>query len=166
MEPWSDLPERFEAGSEMLLLLAGEPARPVTVERSRRHGRHRLVRLSGVEDRDGAVAVVGALLAVERERSPELPPGRYYQWQLVGCRCLDRRAGHLGRVTDVVEDGGGLLLVVEGSAGDQLLVPFVDAFLVSVDVAAELIELELPEGFLEACASPSSRSSPNSSRPS
>ncbi len=60
--------------------------------------------------------------------------------------------GELGEVTEVIEDGGGTLLRVEGQ-GRGLLVPFVDAFLVSVDVAAGRIELALPPGLVEICSS-------------
>jgi 16S rRNA processing protein RimM len=72
----------------------------------------------------------------------------------VGCRCRDGRYGELGRVAEVVEDGGGLLLEIE-SPGRHLLVPFVRAFLKSVDVTAGEIELDLPEGLIEACESKS-----------
>jgi ribosomal 30S subunit maturation factor RimM len=57
-------------------------------------------------------------------------------------------------VVDLVEDGGGLLLVVAGE-GRRVPVPFVERFLVRVDVAARRIEVSLPEGLVEACASTS-----------
>ena len=55
-------------------------------------------------------------------------------------------------MVEVVEDGGGLMLIVEGE-GRRVPVPFVKEFLRRVDVAAGEIELALPPGFLEACAS-------------
>ena len=57
-------------------------------------------------------------------------------------------------MTEVIEDGGGLLLEVR--AGERLLlVPFVEEYIVAVDVAARKIDLELPNGLLETCASAS-----------
>ena len=50
------------------------------------------------------------------------------------------------------EDGGGLLLEVE-SGERRLLVPFVDAFVVKIDVAARRIDLDLPPGLVDVCAS-------------
>ena len=55
---------------------------------------------------------------------------------------------------EVVEDGGGLMLIVEGE-GRRVPVPFVKEFLRRVDVEAGEIELALPPGFLEVCASES-----------
>ncbi len=55
-------------------------------------------------------------------------------------------------MTAVVENGGGVLLEV-AAAGRTLPVPFVDAFLESVDVAGKVIHLRLPPGLVETCAS-------------
>ncbi|MGH9464677.1 MAG: hypothetical protein ACRD0X_03455, partial [Thermoanaerobaculia bacterium] len=77
-----------------------------------------------------------------------------YHHQLVGCSCRDAVHGDLGVVTGLVADGGGLLLKVEQSQ-HTLLVPFAAAYLVSVDPVAKRIELALPAGLVEACASPS-----------
>ena len=57
-------------------------------------------------------------------------------------------------MTEVVEDGGGLLLsLADGER--QLLVPFVREFVRAIDIDDRLIELDLPPGLLESCASPS-----------
>jgi ribosomal 30S subunit maturation factor RimM len=57
-------------------------------------------------------------------------------------------------VIEGVADGGGLMRIVEGE-GRRVPVPFVKEFLRRVDVAAGEIELALPPGFLEVCASES-----------
>ena len=151
VEVLSDVPGRFEPGSGMLAVREGEPPARVVVVSSRPHKAGLAVRFEGVEDRDRADELRGCWLEVPRSEVPEAPPGTYYHWQLLGCRC---RAGSedLGTVVEVVEDGGGLLLVCEGG-GRRVPVPFVRDFLREVDVDGGRIELELPPGFLEACAS-------------
>jgi 16S rRNA processing protein RimM len=170
VEVLSDVPGRLDRGSSLLPTseegepLAGPAARdlPARLEvvASRPHREAALVRFAGFEDRDRAAALVGVWLAVERERVPPPPEGSFYRFELIGCRCRDG-GRELGRVADVVEDGGGLLLIVEepGEAGEggarQLPVPFVASFLRRVDVAAGEIDLELPPGLAEACESTS-----------
>jgi 16S rRNA processing protein RimM len=122
------------------------------VAASRPHRGGLLVRFAGIDDRDAAERLRGAGLAVERERVPAAPPGAYYHFELVGCRCRDRREGDLGEVVDLVEDGGGLLLVVDDGRR-RVPVPFVGRFIRKVDVAAGQIEVELPPGLVETCAS-------------
>jgi 16S rRNA processing protein RimM len=161
VEPLSDLPDRLAPGSELLLepaagaaagAQAGGGAATLTVTGSRPHRGALLVCFAGVDDRDAAAALRGVGLAVARDRVPPAPPGTYYHFELLGCRCRDRRDGDLGEVVDVVDDGGGLLLLVDDGSR-RVPVPFVARFLRAVDVAAGTIEVELPPGLVEICAS-------------
>lgn len=160
VESFSDVPERFAAGSELLAVpgaggaTRSTPPRRLLVEAVRPHRGGLLVRFREVEDRDAAEALRGALLEVPREAVPAPPEDTWYHFQLVGCRCRDARRGDLGEVVEVVEDGGGVLLVVEGE-GRRLLVPFVREVVREVDTEEGRIELDLPEGLIEACASKS-----------
>jgi len=152
VEVLSDVPHRLRRGVELLLRAgAGEPV-VVRVEDSRPHPGGRRLRLTGVEERKGAEELRGAWLEVPRESVPAAPAGAFYEFELVGCRCRDRRAGELGEVVRVVADGGGALLEVRGERG-TLLVPLVESFLAGVDLAGRAIELELPVGLVETCAS-------------
>jgi 16S rRNA processing protein RimM len=151
VEVLSDVPGRLAPGRSLKASWAGRPARTVTVEAYRPHKTGALVRFAGAEDRDQAEELRDALLEVDRSEVPDAPEGTYYWYQLLGCRC--RVDGEdLGEVTDLVEDGGGLLLVVSKD-GRQVPIPFVRSFLKEVDVEHGRIELDLPEGLLEACAS-------------
>lgn len=163
VEVLSDVPERLTRGSELLVAweppAAAAPGAPrrLTVEASRpgrSQGGAVLVRFAGLADRDAAEGLRGAWLEVERASVPAAEPGTYYHWELLGCRCRDVTAGDLGEVVEVVEDGGGLLLVVSDGTR-QVPVPFVESFLRSIDVAAGVIEVDLPPGLLETCASTS-----------
>jgi 16S rRNA processing protein RimM len=150
----SDVPGRFKAGSRILGVREGEPpAAPVvlTVATSRAHKTGAVVRFEGFDDPDQAGELRGLDLEVPRAEVPKAPQGTYYQYELLGCLC--RNDGEeLGRVVEVVEDGGGLMLIVAGE-GRRVPVPFVKEFLRRVDVAAGEIDLALPPGFLEICAS-------------
>jgi 16S rRNA processing protein RimM len=123
----------------------------VEVEASRPFKGGLLVRLAGLADRDAVEALRGGILEVERARVPKAPEGTYYHYELLGCRCSDG-GEELGRVVDLEEDGGGLMLIVSDGKR-RVPVPFVDRFLKRVDVARGEIELDLPPGLLEACAS-------------
>jgi 16S rRNA processing protein RimM len=153
VEVLSDVPHRFRKGSRLLALREGEAPFPLTVAASRAHKSGAVVLFEGIAGRDGAEALRGLDLEVPRCEVPEAPRGTYYQFELLGCLC--REAGReLGRVVEVVEDGGGTMLIVDGR-GRRVPVPFVKEFLREVDVAGGRIELALPPGLLETCASKS-----------
>lgn len=148
------MPGRLAPGSELWLEAPGAPARKVTVADRRTHPRGLLVRFAGCDDRDAAALLRGAVIECDRRAVKPAPAGSYYYFELAGCLCRDRAHGELGRVIEVIEDGGGLLLEV--GAGDRtLLVPFVEEYVEAVDVAGRQIDLRLPEGLLETCTSAS-----------
>lgn len=148
----SDVPDRFDPGSRLLMAREeGGPAVTVEVASSRAQKGGVVVRFTGIEDRDQAEELRNAWLEVELSQVPPAPPGIYYHFQLLGCRCYDGGT-ELGEVVDLVEDGGGLLLIV--SNGERRVpLPFVASFLKEVDVAGRRIDFELPPGLVDACAS-------------
>lgn len=148
-EVLTDVPERLRPGSLLWAEAAGGRRR-LTVTGCRRHHDGALLAFAEVADRDAAGELRGVSLTVERSAVPPPPDGAYYHWQLLGCRVSDRAAGELGEVVDLVEDGGGLLLLVEGGRG-VVPVPFVESYLRALDVEEGRIEVELPAGLLEAC---------------
>lgn len=158
VEVLSDVGGRFAPDSSLLVVRDGAPPGPrphaerLVVAASRARGRQAVVlRFAGVDDRDAAAALRGAWLEVERAQVPAPPAGTYYHFQLLGCRCRNR-GEELGEVVEVVEDGGGLLLLVSDGRS-EVPVPFVARFLVAVDVERGRIELDLPPGLTEICAS-------------
>ena len=151
VEVLSDVPERFSPGSRLQGAREGQPDEQLEVVASRPHKSGAVVRFAGSEDRDQAEELRGLWLEIPRSQVPAAEPGTYYHYELLGCTC--RVSGEeLGRVAEVVEDGGGLLLIVEGE-GRRIPVPFVREFLREVDVAGARIDLELPPGLVETCAS-------------
>ena len=154
IEIFSDVADRFAPGGELLLVAAEGAPRRVRVVSFRTVRGGGVIRLAGVGDRDAAEDLRGASLEVAAEQVPPAPEGLYYHFELVGCRCIDREHGDLGEVGAVVEDGGGVLLVVSDGRR-SCPVPFVEAFLDDVDVAHRRIRLRLPPGLIESCASAS-----------
>ena len=118
--------------------------KPLRIKSARHANATLIVQFDGIDDRTTAETVKGARLYVARTQLPPLQPGVYYQADLIGLEVI---AGEerLGRVSRVVNFGGGDLLEIERD-GTSLLVPFTGA---EVDLAQGLVKVELPEGFLE-----------------
>ena len=84
------------------------------------------------------------------ERMP-LEDDAVYVSDLVGMHVIDtsRDGADAGEITDVEPEGAGpAMLVIRTADGDELLIPFVRAYLRKVDLAAKRLEMELPEGLL------------------
>lgn len=153
VEVLSDVPGRFKKGGRVTGIREGAPPLSLTVVAGRFHKSGAVVRFEGYDSRERAEDLRGLDLEIPRSEVPKAKRGTYYHFELLGCR-VHEDGQELGKVVEVVEDGGGVMLIVEGE-GRQVPVPFVKEILRKVDVAAGRIDVALPEGLLEACASES-----------
>jgi 16S rRNA processing protein RimM len=141
--PISDDPRRFEAGSTLL----HADGRRLTVESARSHRNRLLVKFAGVDDRDQAGRLRGALY-VSAAEARELPPGEYWPHELIGCRVVRVGGDDVGEVSDVIPGAAHDLLVVRTDRGDRL-VPLVKEIVIEVDTDKGTVTLDPPAGLLE-----------------
>lgn len=144
--------ERFAPGR----VLATDPAEigPLTVESARWHTGRLLVAFAGISGRDQAEALRGAWLTIDSASLPApADPDEFHDSDLIGLHVLTTAGEAVGTVTDVQHPGQDLL-VIEPVAGDgDLLVPFVAAIAVEVDVRAGRLVIDPPPGLLDLRAS-------------
>lgn len=105
------------------------------------HGKGLVARLEGVDDRDGAEALRGAEIAVERTQLEPLAAGEYYWADLVGLRVVTTGGVELGRVERLLETGSNDVLVVQGER--ERLIPYLRPQVVTaIDLAAGTLEVD------------------------
>ncbi len=90
----------------------------------RRQGKTVVARLQGIETREQAEALRGALISIERSQLQPLPIGEYYWADLIGLEVLDTRGRQLGRVTNLMETGANDVLIVRDEDGKEILIPW------------------------------------------
>ena len=94
--------------------------------------------ITGVSDRNSAVALKGLLVGVHESTLPPSQAGEYYWRDLVGLKVVTLGGEQLGRVERLIETGANDVLVILGDKR-ECLVPFIDQVIKSVDTAAEEI---------------------------
>jgi 16S rRNA processing protein RimM len=96
-----------------------------------------IARIEGVDDRNAAEALRGTELYVDRDRLPPIEnASEYYEVDLIGLEAVDPHGNALGTVARVVDYGAGPVLEVRAADGSELWLPFTDAVVPSVDLAA------------------------------
>lgn len=149
MTPLTDQPGRFERVSECVVWDATRDRRePRRITGVRRQGDALLVAFAGCETAEAAGALVGRLIAVPEAEALPLPPGRFYPWQLEGCRVLTADGREVGRVARIERAGAQDLWVVRAD-GREHLIPAVPEIVTDVDLAARRIVIRPPEGLLD-----------------
>jgi 16S rRNA processing protein RimM len=147
--PLTDDPERFARLEACVLWDAARDERETCrIATARRHGDAVVLRLDGCMTADDAAQLAGRLLAVPREAVLPPPEGRFYPWQLTGCRVLTEDGGEVGEVTGIEHGPTQDLWVVRDGAAERLI-PAVPAIVVDVDLAARRVVIRPPEGLLE-----------------
>lgn len=123
----------------------GECFREIVVEGLEPYRDGYLARFAGVDDRERARALSGALIAVPRSALPALEDGREYYWQdLIGLAVRQVDGTPLGRVINLLETGANDVLIVEDGRLERLI-PFVEAFVVAVDLPGGCIVVDWQE---------------------
>ncbi len=147
--PMTDDPGRFERVRECVLWDAARDRRePYRVRAARRHGPAVLMTLEGCASAEAATALVGRLVALPEDAALPLEPGRFYPWQLEGCRVLTEDGREVGRVTGIERSPGHDLWVVR-DAGREHLIPAVPEIVSEVDLEARRVVIRPPEGLLD-----------------
>ena len=116
----------------------------------RLHSGSLLVTLKGVDTREAALAMKGALVGVERRALPAVGDDEYYWSDLTGFIVRNRAGVLLGEVSGLTEHGAHPLLRVARPPdvrGGERLIPFVPAIVDRVDVGAKRIDVDWGEDF-------------------
>ena len=132
IQPWTDNAEQWLDFSHCLRKINGN-MREEPIESVRVQDGFVYVRLQGVEDRDKAEALRGAVLSIERKYLPEPEEGAYFIADLIGCRVWDDEGRELGVMKDVWNYPANDVYVVKTVKG-EVLVPALKTVLASVDV--------------------------------
>jgi 16S rRNA processing protein RimM len=111
-------------------------AQRFTIETLRPAKDHFVARLEGVSDRNAAEQLTNLRLYVARDRLPPAGDGEFYHADLVGLAAVTPDGAALGTVTAVHNFGAGDVIEIKPASGEALLVPFTDAAVPEIDLAA------------------------------
>jgi 16S rRNA processing protein RimM len=94
----------------------------------------------GLDDRNEAEALKGARVFVSRSAFPTPDDGEFYWIDLIGLDVFNTEGLALGKVADLIETGPNCVLrcvaaAESGAEPAERLIPFVEAYIVSVSLA-------------------------------
>jgi 16S rRNA processing protein RimM len=140
----------------------GDDWREMVVETAKTHNDVLVVKLKGIDDRDAALACKGKQIAVPREQLPEAEEDEYYWSDLIGIRVKNKQDVDFGLIVDVFETGANDVIAVRADAVRQdvgadkavanekpqeRLLPFIDAVVLEVDIAAKTMLVDWDADF-------------------
>lgn len=123
--------------------------RSVSVRNAKMHGGDVVAALAGTVGRDASEALKGAAVSIPRSQFPQLPADEFYWSDLIGLDVVNLQGEALGQVSDMMHNGAQSILriaplsdpALEAKAPERLI-PFVDHFVKTVDLAARTITVD------------------------
>ena len=140
VQPHTDNPRRFARGDR--LFAAG---RTLRVEGRRSHRGMAILKLQGIDTREGAEELASVELEIPIEEVPPLPDGSYYHFQILDMEVWTAAGELLGTVEDILITGSNDVYVVRRGDG-EILVPAIEGVVLDVDVQGGRLTVDLPDG--------------------
>jgi 16S rRNA processing protein RimM len=157
---FTDFPEHFAERKRLFLRpptgaaldAMRDTIRETSVESHWLHKGRVVLKFAQVDSIADADNLRGFEVVIPREERMPLEGDAVYVSDLLGVRVIDVSRGgaeDAGEIMDVEPEGAGpAMLVIRTPAGDELLIPFVRAYLRKIDIKAKRMEMELPLGLL------------------
>ena len=108
----------------------------------REHGEGLVATSKAVPDRTAAEALRGARIFVARTAFPQPDADEFYWADLIGMAVANREGAPLGQVAGLIDTGPHCVLRVEAAGAEERLIPFVSAYVDSVDLPARRVVVD------------------------
>ena len=126
-------------------LLTKDGARSFEVATAREAKGHLVATLKGIATREDAERLNGLELYIAREKLPATDEDEYYHADLIGLAAVNAANEPIGRVAAIHNFGAGDIIEIAPPQGATMLLPFTNAVVPSVDLAAGRVVIELPD---------------------
>ncbi len=117
----------------------------IDIIKGREQSKTIVAQIKGVNDRGQAREYIGTDVYIERSQLPKLPEGEYYWDELTGLSVVNKEGIVLGKVSYLVDTGSNNVMVINGKK--EHWVPYMEPFLISVDMDNQQILVDWDEDF-------------------
>lgn len=119
---------------------------PLTLSHVEVNNKSILAKVEGYGEREQVTALTNVDIAIRREALPELSPGEFYWYELLGMSVTNLDGKNLGSVVEIMPTGANDVLVIDGEK--RHLIPYVpEIFIRSVDKSKRIITVDWDEDF-------------------
>ncbi len=147
IESYADSPERFYSLKKVYLDFWGEK-KMFSLQFVKRKKENIIIKFRDFDDKVSVEMLVGKDVFIDSGDLIQLPEGRFYIHDIVGCK-VTRNNVELGKVVDVYSLNANDVYVIRKVTGEEILIPAVREFIDNVNIANKVIVLKPGEDFYE-----------------
>lgn len=143
----TDIPNRFANVGQVYL---GPQRIPYTIAAVRPYkGDVVVLRLMGIDDATTAETVRGWNVVIPLDKLAKLPPGSYYQHDIIGLQVVTGNGREVGEVVDIIVTGSNDVYVIKNRDGQQVLIPAIKEVVKQIDLIRHMMYIEPINGMLD-----------------
>lgn len=149
--PATDDPARFVDLTKLTVVKQGE-RREIEIKKVVLIGGKPVVTLAGITSREAASRLTNLSIEIPFDQIRPLEDGRYYQFDLVGCKILATDGTELGTLEEVLFYPANELYRIKSKRFGEVLLPAVDQFIERIDIENKEIIITPPKGLFDTVA--------------
>ncbi len=146
--PATDDPARFLELDE-IFVVDGSERKKLLLEKVTLVGGRPVAKIEGYQSREEAARLTNLSIEIPRGKARPLGEGRYYQFDLIGCKVMGADGTDYGIVEDVLFYPAGDLYRIRSKRFGDVLLPAVDRFIIRIDIDKKEITIDPPNGLFK-----------------
>jgi len=144
LEILTDFPDRLIQGKKVFI---GDEKKELSIEEIRQSGKNWIVIFKEYGQPEDLSVLRNQYVFVPANQIPPLPEGEYYHHQLIGLSVFNHNKGYLGLLTEILATGANDVYVISNpdNPENELLIPVLKSIIKEVDLAENIMIVELPQ---------------------
>jgi 16S rRNA processing protein RimM len=143
----TDIPNRFD---ELETVFVGANHTSYSIQSVRPYkGEMIVLKLSGIDDANAAEPLRDQELSIPLSELAQLPPGSYYQHDILGLHVLTLDGQELGQIVEIITTGSNDVYLIKKPDASQILIPAIKDVIKQIDLLDHTMHIDPLPGLLD-----------------
>ncbi|MCZ0703405.1 16S rRNA processing protein RimM [Natronobacillus azotifigens] len=145
----TDFEERFQKGNTLYFSdhQKSEPT-PLTIKNHRKHKQFDMLQFEGYDSINQVESMKQGMLMISQEQQEPLEEGEFFYYEIIGCTVETTEGERLGEIAEILSPGANDVWVVRNANKKDLLIPYIDDVVKTVDKEQKKVVIEPMEGLI------------------
>jgi 16S rRNA processing protein RimM len=146
----TDFPElRYQKGAKLTLFQEQKAPVELIVKSHRKHKNFDILSFENHPNINDVEKYRDGILKVDKTDLTELAEDEFYYHEIIGLTVFDENQQELGKIKEILSPGANDVWVVQRPKKKDVLLPYIDSVVKSIDLENGQVFVEIPEGLID-----------------